>query len=91
MNTILIKNKIEQIMSQEVGYDVEGKRHTVPRKLVAIVSGLLALGLIMEGATSIEKSTYISLLRIAYGFFILLPVSYYQMKAEPAPESKDGK
>jgi len=49
-------------------------------RIGGILSGLNAYGLIFNGSIIIEKNFYFSIFNIFYGFFILLPLSYFQMQ-----------
>jgi hypothetical protein len=46
----------------------------------SIIAGLIAFGLIVSGSTNILINPILSVIQILYAFFIMLPLSYYQMK-----------
>ena len=46
----------------------------------SIIAGIIAYSLIFSGSINILTNPIISIFQIIYGFFILLPLSYFQMQ-----------
>jgi len=68
-------NKIEEFFSSE--------SKLCDRKKFSIISGILAYLLIISAVVNnfVSHDYLFTIIKLFYAFFILLPISYYQLKA----------
>lgn len=70
----------ENICNEQMEITIKEKTYKISFKTMGTISGFEAYLLILYGGIYLTTDFYYSLLTLFYGFFILLPLSYYSMK-----------
>jgi hypothetical protein len=80
---------IKKILSQKVKIQNGDKTiFEMSYKQSAISTGILAQALIATGAIFILQNPFLGVAKILYGFFIMLPISYYHMREYEKEQQK---
>lgn len=84
-------NKVKEMMSLQLAVEYKGKTHRISYRTASSLAGFIAFGLIVNGTLDIQSHPIFGVLRIAYAFGVMLPISYYQMrKSEEINESSNN-
>ena len=74
--------ELKKLIIKKLGANLRFLGLKLNHKNTAIVIGVMAQMLIMQGAIHIEEDFFYSIAEIVYAFGILLPISYYNMKED---------